>query len=275
MLQVVTDSSCDLPVELLRKHSISVVPLIVNIDDELFQEGVTISPKEFYEKMAKSKSLPKTSQPSPSAFADVFTDRSKLGPVICITISSKLSGTYQSACLGRELSGVDVTVFDSLGGSLGHGLQVLKACELAEAGFSADEVVKKLEAYRSKMNILILLNTLDNIVKGGRLSNFQGRIGTFFDIRVLLKNKDGAVVLGEKVRGKKRFIAAAIKTIHELCPDMTGRDIGITQFNNLDDVDVIKQALLEGQYNPRNILVNDMGPTMATYAGEGGMIVSF
>jgi DegV family protein with EDD domain len=274
MLQVVTDSSCDLPEELLKRNNIRVVPLVVNIDDNIFREGVDITPEAFYKKMAWSAKLPKTSQPPPPDFADVFRELSYLGPVFCITISSKLSGTYQSACLGRELSGMDVTVFDSLAGSLGHGLQVLRACELARSGCSASEVVAELEKYRKEITILILLNTLENIVKGGRLSKIQGNLAKILGIRVLLHNLEGEVVLLEKVRGKEKFLDHVLHTIFNLCPNMTNRDVGITHFNNPSDVEIIKQALYVKSH-PRSLLVNYMGPTMATYAGEGGIIVSF
>jgi len=274
MLQVVTDSSCDLPEELIKKHNIRVVPLTVNIDDNIFQESVDITPEEFYNKMAKSIRLPKTSQPPPAVFAQTFRELSQLGQVICLTISSKLSGTYQSACLGRELSGVDVTVFDTLAGSLGHGLQVLKACNLAKAGCLANEVVAELDRYRKEMKILILLNTLENIVKGGRLSKFQGNLAKILNIKLLLHNVEGEVVLLEKIRGKKKFLERVLDTIQVFCPDMTGRDVGITHFRNPEDVDNIKQAISE-KCHPRDFLVNSMGPTMATYAGEGGIIVSF
>jgi DegV family protein with EDD domain len=132
----VTDSSCDLPKELLERFDITVVPLSVDIDGAIFHEDVDITPREFYEKMAHSTALPKTSQPSPAAFEETFETLGADGPVVCITISSGLSGTYESACLGRDLSGADVTVFDSLTGSLGLGLQVLRACGLARDGRS-------------------------------------------------------------------------------------------------------------------------------------------
>ena len=273
-LQVVTDSSCDMPKELLERYGISVVALEVDIDGEVFREGVDLTPREFYKKMARSAELPKTSQPSPAAFAEAFSERSARGPVICITISSGLSGTYQSACLGRDLSGADVTVFDSLTGSLGLGLQVLRACDLAKARRTADEVVAQLTRYRDEMTTLILLNTLENIVKGGRLSKFQGSLSKVLDIRVLLRDREGAVVLLEKVHGHRKLLHRAVQTACGVWPDMSGRDVGITHFNNAVDAEALRQALSE-QCHPRDFIVNDMGSTMATYAGEGGMIVSF
>ncbi len=275
MLHLVTDSSCDLPEEILKKYDIRVIPLTVHIDGESYRENVDISPKEFYSKMALSKELPKTSQPSPGMFADVFTELSKTGPVLCITISSGLSGTYQAACLGKELSGADITLFDSLVGSLGHGLCLLKAAKLAESGYSLPDIVRELEKYRDEMTVFVLLNTLDNIVRGGRLSKVQGTLGKLLNIRVLLRNdKDGKVVIQEKVRGNKKLMETVIQRIVEIRPDMTGMAAGVTHFNNPADAEAIKRALTE-ICHAESVLINDMGTTMATYAGEGGMIVSF
>lgn len=274
MLQVVTDSSCDLPEELIKEHNIRVIPLTISIDDHSYLERVEITPEVFYEKMANSSNLPKTSQPTPAAFATAFRELSDAGQVICLTISSKLSGTYQSACLGRDLAGVDASVFDTLAGSLGHGLQVLRACKLGQAGYTAKEVVAELTEYRQRMKILILLNTLENIVKGGRLSKFQGALASILNIKLLLHNVEGAVELLEKVRGSKRFLRRVMETIHDFCPDMSERDVGITDFLNPVGSEQIQQALRE-QNPPRSIITNSMGATMATYAGHGGMIISF
>jgi DegV family protein with EDD domain len=274
LLQIVTDSSCDLPVELIKGNNIRTVPLTITIEDQVYREGVDITPGEFYDKMARSPVLPKTSQPEPAAFAGVFRELSNFGEVICLTISSKLSGTYQSACLGKELSGVDAFVFDTLAGSLGHGLQVLKACKLAQAGCTAKEVITELTRYRDKMKILILLKTLENIVKGGRLSKFQGSLANILNIRLLLHNVEGEVVLLEKIRGSRKLLGRLLETVKGFCPDLSGRDVGITHFRNLVDTETIKEALQE-QFHPREIIISKMGATMATYAGEGGIIVSF
>lgn len=271
---LVTDSSCDLPKELLERCGVTVVPLSVDIGGAEFREGVDITPHEFYEKMAKSATLPKTSQPSPAAFAEVFDAHADDGPVICLTMSSKLSGTYQSACLGSDLSRADVSVFDSLTGSLGLGLQVLRAREMLDAGCGTTEVTAGLATYRSEMNTLVLLNTLENIVKGGRLSKFQGTLSKVLDVRVLLHDVEGAVVPLEKVHGRRKLIDRAVQTVLGMRPDLSDRKVGITHFNNLADAEALKQTLAE-LCHPRGFIINEMGPTMATYAGEEGMIVSF
>ena len=273
-LHVVTDSSCDIPNGLLERYGITLVPMSVDIEGADYLEGIDITPGEFFEKMARSPELPKTSQPAPAAFSEAFDAVSADGPVLCLTVSSKLSGTYQSACLGAGLSGADVTVFDSLNASIGHGLQVLKACELAAAGRTVDEIVPLLTEYRDGLNTLVLLNTLENIVRGGRLSRFEGSVGKVLDIRVLLNNDRGEVILLEKVHGRKRLIERAVQRLRDMRPDLSGRDVGITHCDNLEDTERLRQAIGEC-CSPRSFIVNEMGAAMATYAGLGGIILSF
>jgi DegV family protein with EDD domain len=275
MLHIVTDSSCDLKEDIVKRYNIHIVPLSVNIDGKVYRERIDITPQEFYQKMALSRNLPKTSLPPPASFLEVFKELSQTGPVLCITISSGLSGTYASACRAKELAEAQVTVFDSLAGSLGHGLQVLMAAELAESGHSLPEILSELEKYRSKMNILILLNTLDNIVKGGRLNRFQGGLGKLLGIRVILHNNpEGKVVMKSKARGKTKFLSMVLQEIARRCPDMTEVKVGITHYNNLEDAEFIKKEIIE-KLHARQVMINDMGIVMATYAGEGGLIVAF
>lgn len=137
LLHIVSDSSCDLPEDYMKEHGINTVPLVIRIGNREYMEGVDISSREFYEKMKSSPVLPKTAQPSPAAFARVFDMLSRPGDeILCLTISSKLSGTFQSACIGQAMSTSNVTVFDTLAASSGHALQIMKAVELASRGFS-------------------------------------------------------------------------------------------------------------------------------------------
>jgi DegV family protein with EDD domain len=274
MLQLVTDSSADLPKELLDKYNINVVPLTIAIDGKDYQEGIDLMPEEFHAMLNNSKELPKTSQPSPGAFADLFKTLGSKGPVLCLTISSGLSGTYQSACIGRDMSGEDVTVFDTLAGSLAHGLQLIAARKLADEGFSIEKILEFLMEYRKHSNILILLDTLENIVKGGRLSKFQGSLAKVLDIKVLLEGIEGKVQLTEKIRGKKKFLKRVIEIIGERKADFSDTVFGITHVDNLQDAEYLRDELVK-KYNPKDVIINYMGATMGTYAGKGGMIVSF
>ncbi|HEY2422171.1 MAG TPA: DegV family protein [Neobacillus sp.] len=275
MIKIVADSSADLPKELIKKYHITVVPLIVTIENHDYLEGIDLSPEEFFSRMFSTEELPKTSQPSPATFAEAFNKFSPNDDLLCLTISSGLSGTYQSACIGKELSHANVTVFDTLAGSLGHGLQIIRAAELAQNGYTIEEIVANLSDYREKMNILVLLDTLENIVKGGRLSKFQGSLAKILHIKVILERVTGGKVeILEKIRGKKRFQKRTMEIIQQRGTDFSTITFGITHTGNEEEAEAIKQELIQ-QFHPKDIIINYMGATMGTYAGKGGMIISF
>jgi DegV family protein with EDD domain len=275
MIKIITDSSSDLPKEIIKKYDITVVPLTISMGGKDYLEGIDLTPNEFFNTMFSLDELPKTSQPSPASFADAFSKLSGTDELLCLTISSGLSGTYQSACLGKDIAASSVTVFDTLAGSLGHGLQVILAAELAQKGYSLTEIVKELTTYREKMNILVLLDTLENIVKGGRLSKFQGSLAKILNIKVILERVDGGKVeILEKVRGKKRFQRRALEIIHERGTDFSNTTFGITHTGNEEEAIAIKEEIIR-QFQPKDVIINYMGATMGSYAGKGGMIISF
>lgn len=275
MIKIISDSSSDLPEELKRRYDITIVPLNVSIGNDEYREGIDLKPEEFFAKMFSADGLPKTSQPSPAAFADTFSKFEPDTELLCLTISSGLSGTYQSACIGKELSNANVTIFDTLAGSMGHGLQIIRAAELSEQGKTMGEILNELQQYREKMNILVLLGTLDNIVKGGRLSKFQGSLTKILNIKVILERVEGGKVeILEKIRGKKRLYKRAIEIIKGKETDFSQATFGITHTGNIEDAEAIKQELIS-QFHPKKVIVNYMGAIMGTYAGKNGMIISF
>ena len=275
MIKIITDSSADLPKELIEQYDITVVPLTVTIGEKTFLEKVDLTPKEFFTRMFSTDTLPKTSQPSPASFAEAFTRFDDDTDLLCLTISSGLSGTYQSACIGKELAQAKVTIFDTLAGSIGHGLQIIRAAELAEHGYTMAEIIADLSDYRDNMNILVLLNTLENIVKGGRLSKFQGSLAKILNIKVLLERVDGGKVeIFEKVRGKKRFQKRVLEVIQERGTDFSNVTFGITHTGNIEEVEEVKKGIIQ-HFHPKDIIVSYMGATMGTYAGRDGMIISF
>ncbi|AKI97978.1 DegV family protein [Kosmotoga pacifica] len=272
MIKIVSDSSCDLPDEFIREYGIHMVPLSVEVGGVRYTERVDITAEEFWEKMKQSRSLPKTSQPSPALFAEAFKEVIEEGhEPLCITISSKLSGTYQSAMVGNDLIGKKATIFDSLAGSLSHGIQVLMAARLAAAGKKMKEILEILEKYRESVKIIIPLNTLENIVKGGRLNRVQGTVAKLLNIKVILHGVQGEVKMLKKVRGTKRFREAILEIIDSLNPE-PGRIFGITHVDNIEDANYFKEVI-EKRFGSE-VIVNSMGPTFATYAGPGGLILA-
>lgn len=274
MIHLVTDSSCDLPKEWLDKYNITVVPLTITIEGKDYREGIDITPQEFYEKMFSSNNLPKTSQPAPGIFMETFNSFPKDDTILCLTISGGLSGTYQAACIGAKNSTRDVRVVDTLAGSLAHGFQLIEAGKRIEQGENIDKIEGFLEEYKQHSNILILLDTLENIVKGGRLSRFQGSIAKVLDIKVALHGVEGKVEILEKIHGKKKFLNRAIELIGEKKSDFSDTIFGITHIDNLKDAEYLKKEIIK-RYKPKDVIINYMGATMGTYAGKDGMILSF
>lgn len=193
---------------------------------------------------------------------------------MCLTISSGLSGTYQSACLARDNLDGDIRVIDTLAGSLGHGFQLIEAAKLIEEGKNLDKIVEHLKNMAKESKIFILLNTLENIVKGGRLSKFQGSLAKVLYIKVILHGVNGKVEILEKIRGKKKFLKRSVELIGDSKDDFSNTVFGITHINNLEDAEFIKSEIIK-KYNPKDVIINHMGATMGTYAGKDGMITSF
>ncbi|AYC28468.1 DegV family protein [Paenisporosarcina cavernae] len=275
MVIILTDSSSDLPKDYIEKHHVHVVPLSVRVGEEEYSEGVDLSPPAFFEKMFATSELPKTSQPSPAKFAESFQQAAQQNEqLICLTISSKLSGTYQSALLGKEISNTDVEIIDTLGGSLAYGMLVMKAVQLANEGKSREEIVEALYTYRENMEIFILLDNLENVVKGGRLSKFSGSVAKLLNIKIILEGIQGEIVVKEKVRGSKKFLQRALERIQEKRDDFSDAVFGITHTGNVEEAEWLKNEI-NRRLHPKELYVNYMGATMGTYAGKGGLIVSF
>lgn len=174
----------------------------------------------------------------------------------------------------KELSGTNVTVFDTLAGSLAHGFQIVHAAELAQKGYSIEKIVTELEKNREEMNILILLDALENIVNGGLLSKFQGSIAKILNIKVILEGVNGKVEVLEKIQGKKRFQKKTLEVIQNKKEDFSQTIFRITHTGNIEEAEVLKGELIR-RFQPKDVIVRYMGATMGTYAGKGGMIISF
>lgn len=277
MIKLITDSASDLPREFIDMYNIDIIPLTVEIDGKIFKDGVDITSDEFNKLMINSKQLPKTAHPSPEIFKETFLKYTNLGyDILCLTISSKLSGTYQAATLAKSMinSDKEIIIFDTLAASSGEALQVIKAAELIEQGKSLSKIIKILKKYRNEMNILILLDTLENIVKGGRLSKVKGTIAKILNFKIILHNVEGSVEMLEKIRGKKKFFNRVLEIINENAYNLSNKIVGITHVANLEMAEMFKDIIRE-KYNPKSIFINHMGATLATYAGNKGIIISF
>lgn len=258
-----------------------MIPLKVSFDNgETFLDRFEISPAIFVQKMAANRTLPKTSTPDPQTFIEYFqTGLEKKGQVLFISLSSGLSGTFQTAQLANNMLGNNkVRIFDTLTGSLGTGIMAIKAAQMAAAGLALDLVVEKLNAIRAQSETLFTLDTLDNVVKGGRLSRIEGFAGTLLNIKPILRNDNiitGVPAVIEKVRSRRKAMERLVSLMGERAgATINQRLIGVSHVNCKEEAQQLCQQIIQ-RYNPLNpIIIAPMSATIGTYAGEGGMMVN-
>ncbi|KAB3532865.1 DegV family protein [Alkaliphilus pronyensis] len=274
-MQIITDSSCDLPKSYIDKYNIIIVPLNIEINGKNYIDGINLTHQEFYNKMAESPTLPKTSQPSPQSYIDAFKEGAKRAKeMLSIHLSSKLSGTFEGALSTRKMNGDKVEVFDTLSGSLGVGLQVLKACQMVEEGFDLNNIIEKLKEYREQMKVYVYLETLENAVKGGRVSKTKEMMASVLNLKFVVHVEKGYVKLLKTLRGKKRAISFMLEKLADENTDFNDRIIGITHCDCLEDAIKLKNEIVK-RFNPSDVIITTMGPVIGTHAGHGGLLVCF
>lgn len=277
-IKIITDSCSDLPQEILEKYNIRVVPLEIRFDDKSYLDGIELTNNEFYDMMKSHKELPKTASPSPQQFINGFE-----GPednILVVTISSGLSGTYNSALIAKEIYEKEnknkrIHVIDSLSASVGEGLIVLKAAHGATEGMNPDKLTDYLRKCAKEGQVFFLLDTLENIIKGGRIGKVAGHIATLLSVKLIMKSDgNGIVDLAEKVRGTNRAFKRLVDIVGENCTDIENRILAIAHANCYDKALEFK-SIIERKYKFKEIIISTIGAAIGTYSGEGGLLISF
>lgn len=275
--KIVADSSCDLNDDIKEKLNIELVPFKLTIEDEHFIDDENIDMDRFIKKMKKSKSAIKSSIPSPGDFLEAFGDSEN---VFVITISKKLSGTYNSAILAKEMALKDnkdrfIHVFDSKSGSVGETLVALKLNELIKEGKSNKEIVNEVEDYTKEIETYFISQDLDNIIKSGRLSKTKGLVATILNILPIMgSDGDGNIVLIDKVRGKKRAFDRLVEIIGESKKGFKERILGISHKNALSKAVDIKNEIQE-KYNFKDIIIVETKGLSTGYINDKGVFIAF
>jgi DegV family protein with EDD domain len=279
-IKLITDSASDLSKELQEKYNIEIVPLNIQFGDEHYKAGVTIDNDTFYRKMRESKELPKSACPAPYDFLESYNKMSDEDELIVLTISKGLSGTYDSAILAKnmfleEQPNRKIEVIDSSTGSPGMVLLIVQAAQLIEKGNSFEEVVNALMEGIPKTNTFILLETIENVIKGGRLDRFKGTIANALNIKISLRvDVEGKIEVFEKVRGDKKALRRFIDTIGEFTKEFEEKIITLSHSNCEEKAKSVLAEILE-RYPFKQGIITEMGPLIGTYAGEGGLVISF
>ena len=272
-IKIITDSSADLPKEVFQKLNIDVLPLLSNFGEESHLDGVDINIEELFEKIETSDVFPNTAQVTPPRFAEAYEKYLKEGyKIISIHLSSCMSGTYQSACLAKQmLESDDIYVVDSQNVTSGLGLLAYRAAILRDRGLSAEEIVADLEESKEFISSSLCFESLDNLVRGGRITKTVSVVTGVLGIKLILEVKDGLMAVKDKVRGSKKAVKRIIKDIEHygLKEDMP---IVLLNVNNEDVYKPIKEYLDEHNLNYIDAVV---GCTVGIHSGNNATGVFF
>ncbi|MGE5416218.1 MAG: DegV family protein [Acidobacteriota bacterium] len=276
-MRIVTDSSCDLPDDILAEYDIEVVPLKLYFEgDGMYEDGVTLSKKQFCEKMDRSRNLPQTAGPDPQHFINAFERAIRdAGEAIYIGLSSQLSVTFQNGMIARDMMETDkVHLVDSATASSGVGVLAVRAAELVKEKLDTETVLKKINAYRDSIVTLCTFDRLENLVKSGRASKAQDLLGNLLDIKLIVRSENGQIKMLEKVRGRHRSLDRMATLLGQLAKfSLSGSIVGISHLDCLQDAEYLRQRI-EQLYQPVKTLLTDMGASMGTHGGRGAIVVA-
>jgi DegV family protein with EDD domain len=269
-VRVVTDSACDLPDELLAELGIGLVSLRIRFGAEEYIDRVELSTKDFWSRCTTFEGLPETSAPSPGQFQETFQAMAADGAdhVVCVNLSSRMSATIESARQAtKALEGtVPVRVIDSLSVSMGEGLVAIEAAQTANRGGTVDDVVGAAEAAVHKLRLYGMIDTLENLKKGGRIGGAQALVGSLLAIKPVVEVRDGEVQEESKqrTRGKAmRYLADKVGTAGPIAR----LAIFAADPSDLDEL----MRLLDRSHSTENVLVGDLGPVIGSHAGPGSV----
>lgn len=278
VIRIIIDSACDMPKEQADAFNLDFLPLKTIFGDEEFLDGITITHDEFYSKLESSKVNPSTSQVSPAEYEDIYEDVKKKGDTaIVITLSSKLSGTFQSANIARDGYEDCVTIVDSENVTLGEQLLVLYACQLRDKGLSVEEIVAALEQKKKDIRVVAVLDTLEYLQRGGRISKTAAVAGNLLSIKPLVAITDGEVSLVGKARGFKNAGAQ----LSQLIKEYGGADFSMPcayVYSGLTD-DLLQKYISDHadvfEGHAKDIPIYSIGSTIGTHAGPGAFGFTF
>lgn len=274
-VRIVTDSTADFTVEEMKSYNISVVPLKVLFGTEEYRDGIDLTADQFYHKLTTGGVLPTTSQPSPNDFLHYFKQaKEEKDEVVAILLSAAISGTCQSALLAKEYCEYEaIEVVDSQQTTISMKLLVLEAIRLRDAGKGYKEIATEIERLKEKVTLKASLDTLEYLVKGGRLSKAAGFAGSLLGIRPLISLVEGKVAVLSKARGKKNAVEAILKEINKDGDVDFNRPMIYGFTGDAQSVTDLRDFLQEKGY--KSDLISVIGSVIGTHAGPGASAIAY
>lgn len=269
-VRIVTDSTADLKQDVIEKYKLHVVPLSIQIGGNTYLDRVDLEPESFLEMMEKSEELPKTSQPSPGVFKELYDELGKDGDqILSIHMTGGMSGTVESARAAAGLTQSDVTVIDSRYISHALTFQVLEAAEMAQQGRPLEEIVERVEQVRSNTKLYVVVDTLDNLVKGGRIGKGRALVGSFLKIKPIASLDDGEYTPVAKARSHKQVVQYLIKDFKERTAGKTVKGVGIAHANGQAMAEPLRELVSGTGFT--DIKYDYTTPVITTHTGIGAI----
>lgn len=265
---IVTDSTCDLTLEVLEKLNVALVPLKVSFGKSTYFDTLEISSDEFYKRLEHADELPKTSQPSPVQFMDAFEQLVEAGctEIVSLSLSSSISGTFQSSLLAARDSRVPVHCVDTLSVTHGLGILVMAACELRDRGCSGTQIAEKIQELVPETKLLFIIDSMDNLVKGGRAGRAAGVAAALLDIKpILTLDETGTITPFKKYKGRKKAISELSRFVAAESADKGKLRYALIYTDEPADIDLLRSSFTDAQVNGVELHSGSNGPVIGTY----------
>jgi DegV family protein with EDD domain len=277
-IAVVTDSTAYIPAEALGDLDIPTIPLWLIWGDERFRDGVDIDPPTFYRRLREAKTLPTTSQPSAGEFVDFFrrvAAENDTDTIVGAYISSGISGTVASAEMAKaQVPELDITIIDSLSASMGLGFVALAAARAAAAGGSLEKVIAAAEETRDGINLLLTVDTLEYLHRGGRIGGGKRFLGTALKIKPLLHLEDGRIEALTQVRTKRKAIAQMLDIVEERLGGRQMAEVSILDADSPEEGKAVAEQVKE-RFGISTVYCAMVSPVIGTHVGPGTIGITF
>lgn len=269
-IKIVTDSTADLNESDIQRLGIHVIPLTIQIDDATYVDGVDVMPEQFLTLMAEAKDLPKSSQPAVGVFKQLYDELGKDGSeIISIHMTGGMSGTVKTAQTAATMTDSKVTVVDSMFISHALSFQVIAAAKMAEEGKTIEEIMSRLQAIQKQTALYVVVDKLDNLVKGGRIGKGRGMIGSLLNIKPIAMLQDGIYTPVAQVRSHKQVVRHLFKAFTEQTKGKMIQKVGISHANGLAMAEPLKRMIEDSGI--KDVALTFTTPIISTHTGEGAI----
>ncbi len=281
-IKIITDSAADLPQEIINEYDITVLPLLVTYNDEVYEDGVTMKPEKLLNDMSGGRTY-KTAQVPIGAFIDEFSKclKEKID-AIYIGFSSELSGTYQGAVMAKkqvfsdesEKPAINLDIIDTKCASLGFGMVVYQAAQMAQEGKSREEILDAVNFYSNHMEHIFTVDDLEYLYRGGRVSKTSAFVGGILNIKPILDIEDGKLVPLEKKKGRKRVLKRIVEIMEERGVKLSDQTVAISHGDDLETAQKL-QNMIKEKFGTEKFVINTIGASIGAHAGPGTIALFF